>query len=132
MLSSLSLEEYYLNKDKPTFPYKRGVHFDEFLIQFEAKLSTENPSLCVGWRKIEETLKKTFDMVQDSFEKHCPTDFIGFFPFSYILHKFFQLLELDEYVKYFPLLELKQKLIIWDGIWEKICLDCNLDFYPSV
>ena len=83
-------------------------------------------------REIEEILKKMFDKIQEPFEKHCPKDRINFLSYSYVLHKFFQLLELDEYVKCFPLLKSRQKLRIQDEIWKKICCDCGWEFYPSV
>lgn len=83
-------------------------------------------------RETEETLKKMFDKIQEPFEKHCPKDRINFLSYSYVLHKFFQLLELDDYVKCFPLLKSRQKLRIQDEIWKKICYDCDWEFYPSV
>ena len=83
-------------------------------------------------RETEETLKKMFDKIQEPFERHCPKDRKNFLSYSYVLHKFFQLLELDEYVKCFPLLKSRQKLRIQDEIWKKICHDCVWEFYPSV
>ena len=73
-----------------------------------------------------------FDKIQEPFEKHCPKDRINFLSYSYVLHKFFQLLELDDYVKCFPLLKSRTKLRIQDEIWKKICEDCMWQFYPSV
>lgn len=83
-------------------------------------------------RETEETLKKMFDKIQEPFERHCPKERKNFLSYSYVLHKFFQLLELDDYVKCFPLLKSRQKLRIQDEIWKKICYDCDWDFYPSV
>ena len=83
-------------------------------------------------RETEETLKKMFDKIQEPFERHCPKDRINFLSYSYVLHKFFQLLELDDYVKCFPLLKSRTKLRIQDEIWKKICYDCDWEFYPSV
>jgi len=83
-------------------------------------------------RETEEKLKKMFDKIQEPFEKHCPKDRINFLSYSYVLHKFFQLLELDDYVKCFPLLKSRTKLRIQDEIWKKICDECKWQFYPSV
>jgi hypothetical protein len=83
-------------------------------------------------RETEEKLKKMFDKIQEPFEKYCPKDRINFLSYSYVLHKFFQLLELDDYVKCFPLLKSRTKLRIQDEIWKKICEDCQWQFYPSV
>ena len=73
-----------------------------------------------------------FDKIQEPFEKHCPKDRINFLSYSYVLHKFFQLLGFDEFVLNFPLLKSRQKLRIQDEIWKKICAVCGWEFYPSV
>ena len=86
---------------------------------------------CIN-RETEETLKKMFDKIQEPFERHCPKDRINFLSYSYVLHKFFQLLGFDEFVLSFPLLKSRQKLRIQDEIWKKICADCGWEFYPSV
>ena len=83
-------------------------------------------------RETEEKLKKMFDKIQEPFEKYCPKDRINFLSYSYVLHKFFQLLELDDYVKCFPLLKSRTKLRTQDEIWKNICEDCKWQFYPSV
>lgn len=80
----------------------------------------------------EEILKKMFDKIQEPFERHCPKNRINFLSYSYVLHKFFQLLGFDNFVNCFPLLKSRQKLRIQDEIWKKICLDCKWEFYPSV
>lgn len=83
-------------------------------------------------RETEEKLKKMFDKIQEPFEKYCPKNRINFLSYSYVLHKFFQLLELDNYIKCFPLLKSRTKLRIQDEMWKKICEDCKWQFYPSV
>ena len=100
-------------------------------IAFIISKITGKPAPCIN-RETEETLKKMIDKIQEPFERHCPKDRINFLSYSYVLHKFFQLLELDEYVKCFPLLKSRQKLRIQDEIWKKICYDCDWEFYPSV
>lgn len=92
---------------------------------------TGKPAPCIN-RDTEETLKKMFDKIQEPFEKHCPKNRINFLSYSYVLHKFFQLLGFDEYVLSFPLLKSRQKLRIQDEIWKKICADCGWEFYPSI
>lgn len=83
-------------------------------------------------RETEEKIRLMFRQIQIPFEKYCPKDRTNFLSYAYVLHKFFQLLELDDFVKYFPLLKSREKLKIQDNIWEKICYDLNWDFYPSV
>jgi len=83
-------------------------------------------------RETEEKIRLMFRQIQPSFEKHCPKDRTNFLSYSYVLHKLFQLLELDDFVKYFPLLKSREKLKHQDKIWEKICDDLNWDYYPSI
>lgn len=83
-------------------------------------------------RETEEKIRLMFRQIQPPFEKHCPKDRTNFLSYSYVLHKFFQLLELDDFVKYFSLLKNREKLKHQDKIWEKICGDLNWDYYPSI
>ena len=48
------------------------------------------------------------------------------------LHKFVQLLDLDEYLDCFILLKSREKLHQQDIIWEKICEYLKWEFIPSV
>lgn len=83
-------------------------------------------------REIEEKLKKMFDQIQEPFDRHCPKDRINFLSYSYVFHKFIELLEMHDYIKCFPLLKSRTKLRYQDEIWKKICSDCNWKYYPSV
>ena len=49
----------------------------------------------------EEELRRMFKEIQIPFQKHCPEDRKNFLSYSYILHKFVQLLELDEFIPCF-------------------------------
>lgn len=79
----------------------------------------------------EDTLKRMFLMIQDSFEKHCPAERKNFLSYSYIIRKFCELLGLP-YLEYFSLLKCKEKLAKMDAIFEKICKDLDWEFIPSV
>jgi len=83
-------------------------------------------------RKTEDKLKKMFDQIQEPFELHCPPKRINFLSYSYVLHKFCQLLELDDFIKCFPLLKSRPKLRNQDQIWKGICKELKWQFYPSV
>ncbi|QKF93901.1 VLTF3 late transcription factor [Fadolivirus algeromassiliense] len=83
-------------------------------------------------RETEEKIRLMFRQIQVPFEKYCPKDRTNFLSYAYVLHKFFQLLELDEFVKYFPLLKSREKLKHQDKIWEKICEELHWDYFPSV
>ena len=56
----------------------------------------------------------------------------NFLSYSYVLHKFCELLEFDNLLEYFPLLKSREKLHQQDLIWEKICKDLNWEFIPSL
>jgi len=83
-------------------------------------------------REIEEKLRYMFKEIQPSFQKNCPKDRSNFLSYSYVLYKFCELLDLDEYLPSFPLLKNRDKLYIQDKIWEKICADLSWQFIRSV
>ena len=83
-------------------------------------------------REIEERLRFMFKEIQSSFMKHCPKNRSNFLSYSYVLYKFCELLELDEYLKCFPLLKNRDKLYNQDKIWQKICEDLQWEFIRSI
>lgn len=83
-------------------------------------------------REQEEELIKMFKQIQAPFETHCPKNRVNFLSYSYVLHKFCELLELDDLVKYFPLLKSREKLRMQDKIWENICRDLKWEFIKSI
>ena len=76
-------------------------------------------------REVEEKLRYMFKEIQPSFQAHCPEGRNNFLSYSYVLYKFCELLELDEYLPCFPLLKNRDKLYVQDKIWEKICRDLH-------
>jgi hypothetical protein len=82
--------------------------------------------------EIEEKIRAMFQDIQAPFLMYCPNDRTNFLSYSYILYKFFELLELDEYKIYFPLLKSRDRLISHDQIWEKICEYLKWEFIRSV
>jgi hypothetical protein len=83
-------------------------------------------------REIEEKLRYMFKEIQFSFVKHCPKKRSNFLSYSYVLYKFCELLELDEYLPCFPLLKSREKLYMQDKIWQKICEDMGWEFIRTV
>jgi transcription initiation factor IIE alpha subunit len=83
-------------------------------------------------REIEEKLRYMFKEIQPSFVKHCPAGRNNFLSYSYVLYKFCELLELDEYLSCFPLLKNRDKLYIQDKIWELICNDLRWQYIKSI
>jgi len=82
--------------------------------------------------ELEEKLCAMFKDIQGPFLKHCPKDRKNFLSYSYVLYKFFQILGLNEYLKFFPLLKSREKLYVQDQIWKKICEDLNYKIIPSL
>jgi len=82
--------------------------------------------------EIEEKIRAMFQEIQAPFLLYCPDDRTNFLSYSYILYKFFELLELDEYKVYFPLLKSRDRLIAHDQIWKKICEYLQWEFISSV
>lgn len=82
--------------------------------------------------EIEEKVRAMFQEIQAPFLLYCPQDRTNFLSYSYILYKFFELLDLDEYKSFFPLLKSRDRLISHDAIWEKICDYLQWEFIRSV
>jgi hypothetical protein len=82
--------------------------------------------------EIEEKIRAMFQEIQAPFLLYCPDDRTNFLSYSYILYKFFELLELDEYKVFFPLLKSRDRLIAHDIIWKKICDYLQWEFISSV
>jgi uncharacterized Zn finger protein (UPF0148 family) len=82
--------------------------------------------------EIEEKVRAMFQEIQAPFLLYCPNDRTNFLSYSYILYKFFELLDLDEYKVFFPLLKSRDRLIAHDTIWEKICSYLHWEFIRSV
>ena len=83
-------------------------------------------------REVEEELRRMFKEVQVPFQKFCPKDRKNFLSYSYVLHKFVQLLDLDEYLDCFILLKSREKLHQQDIIWKDICNYLKWEYISSI
>lgn len=83
-------------------------------------------------REDEEKLRHMFREIQPSFKKHCPKGRRNFLSYGYVLYKFCELLEMDEYLACFPLLKNRDKLYLQDKTWQKICLEMRWSFIRTV
>ena len=81
--------------------------------------------------EIEEIIRGMFKAIQIPFEKYCPFKRKNFLSYSYVLHKFCELLELDHLLECFPLHKDFDKIMENDNIWEKICKHLNWEYIPS-
>ena len=82
-------------------------------------------------REDEEKLRHMFREIQPSFKKHCPKGRRNFLSYGYVLYKFCELLEMDEYLACFPLLKNRDKLYLQDKTWEKICKEMCWGFIKT-
>ena len=82
--------------------------------------------------EIEEIIRGMFKAIQIPFEKYCPFKRKNFLSYNYVMYKFFELLELDEYLKCFQLLKSRTKLHQQDEIWKNICKDLNWECIKSL
>lgn len=83
-------------------------------------------------RNTEEQLRYMFKEIQQPFQKHCPSDRKNFLSYSYVLHKFCELLELKEFLICFPYLKSNDKLRQQDAIWKNICKELKWEYIPSI
>jgi hypothetical protein len=88
-----------------------------------------NPNLSP---ELEETLRNMFKEIQVPFLKHAPLVRKNFLSYSYVIHKFIQILDKPEYLKFFPLLKSREKLHQQEEIWKKICKDLDWKFIRSI
>ena len=82
--------------------------------------------------ELEEKLRNMFKEIQVPFLKHSPHNRKNFLSYSYVLHKFLELLGEDEYLEYFPLLKSREKLHQQEQTWKKICEELGWQFIRSI
>jgi predicted nucleic acid-binding Zn-ribbon protein len=83
-------------------------------------------------RETEEKLRHMFKEIQPSFQRHCPKNRRNFLSYSYVLYKFCELLELDEFLASFPLLKNRDKLYQQSKVWQAICAEMGWEFIKSI
>jgi hypothetical protein len=83
--------------------------------------------------EVEEQLREMFTAIQEPFMLAKPSERTNFLSYGYVLHKFVELLNLDdEYKSLFPLLKSVEKLRGQDQIWQKICEQLGWFYIPSI
>jgi len=82
--------------------------------------------------EVEDKFRRMFKEIQEPFSKVCPKNRKNFLSYSYVLHKFSELLGYDELKSLFPLLKSREKLHQQDKIWEGICKELNWEYIKSV
>jgi len=83
-------------------------------------------------RDMEKMFIKMFLMIQEPWMKHKPVDRKNFLSYSFVLHKFCELLELDHLLECFTLHKDMKKTMENDIIWDKICKYLNWESHSSL
>ena len=82
--------------------------------------------------ELELQLRRMFQQIQVPFMKHSPPNRRNFLSYSFVLHKFIQLLGRDELLTNFALLKSREKLHLQDLTWKAICRDLGWQFITSI
>lgn len=101
----------------------------EHAVYIVSKITKKSPPVLS--RETEDKIKCMFRQIQEPFVRHRPHGRQNFLSYSFVLHKIFQILGLNDYVHYFDLLKSREKLRIQEDIWRKICLDLDWPYIPS-
>jgi hypothetical protein len=125
-----NIEEIKPGKIREILKKLRCTNFYEHVPYILNRINGKNAP--VMSREVEEKLRFMFKEIQSSFIKHCPKTRSNFLSYSYVLYKFCELLELDDYLQSFPLLKNRDKLYNQDKIWERICADLRWQFIRSI
>lgn len=127
-LNSISTAKikYYLKRLSLTSYYDHAPHI---LNMVNGIPPIEIPS------SVEEKLLEMFTDIQEPFDR-LKTEIIptrlSFLNYNFCLYKMTELLDLDEFKKYFTLLKSVEKLRLQDKIWKGICAELKWQFIPSI
>lgn len=81
---------------------------------------------------LEAQLRRMFAQIQVPFMKHAPPNRRNFLSYSFVLHKFLQLLGHDDLLQHFPLLKSRSKLFDQDQVWKNICEELSWEFIKTI
>ena len=82
--------------------------------------------------ELEEKLRAMFRQIQPLFVKYAHSNRKNFLSYAYVIRKFIQLLEKDQYLVNFPLLKSRSVLHEQDQVWKKICEELKWEFIASL
>jgi predicted RNA-binding Zn-ribbon protein involved in translation (DUF1610 family) len=83
-------------------------------------------------REQENSLIQMFERVQEPFERKVKgKKRQNMLSYSFLIHKFLQIMSWDEYLPYFPLLVSADKIQVQDTIWQELCKEIGFEFIKS-
>lgn len=113
ILKNLRLSKYY----------SHSVQITTIITGKRPPIMTENQ---------QDMLLQMFERIQEPFNKIISGKARqNMLSYSFIIHKFLELLSWDKYLSYFPLLVSPDKIQIQDGIWKKICAEIGFEYIKS-
>lgn len=80
----------------------------------------------------QDRLLQMFDVIQEPFDAVIAGQSRqNMLSYSFLIHKFLEILSWDEYLSYFPLLVSPDKIQIQDRIWKKLCEEVGFEYIKS-
>lgn len=80
----------------------------------------------------ETALLQMFDVIQEPFQEIIQSEpRQNMLSYSFLIHKFLEIMSWDEYLPYFPLLRSDDKIQYQDWIWRKLCAKVGFQYIKS-
>lgn len=80
----------------------------------------------------EMALLQMFDVIQEPFQEIIQSEpRQNMLSYSFLIHKFLEIMSWDEYLPYFPLLRSVDKIQYQDWIWRKLCSKVGFEYIKS-
>lgn len=80
----------------------------------------------------ETALLQMFDAIQEPFQRIIQKEpRQNMLSYSFLIHKFLEIMSWDEYLPYFPLLRSADKIQYQDWIWQKLCAEVGFEYIKS-
>ena len=112
--------------------YLKKLKLNKYYEHIPHILNKLNKKVPLISKEVEEKLRHMFKEIQAPFMKICPPNRKNFLSYSYVLHKFVELLGMDHLKEGFPLLKSREKLHQQDQMWREICKELNWMFIKSI
>lgn len=91
--------------------------------------SNQPPALSV---QQERELLHMFQLIEEPWRKHKPAERKNMLSYAYLIHKLSQMLGYDDIALHFKLLKSREKIILQDDLWKKICLDLEWPYCRTI
>eukprot|EP00752_Nemacystus_decipiens_P017453 g15647.t1 len=83
-------------------------------------------------REQEDCLMQMFERIQKPFEKIiAEKSRQNMLSYSFLIHKFLQIMNWDEFLPYFPLLVSADKIQVQDAIWKELCNEVGFEYLSA-